>query len=150
MKKHSALPGQHLERRQSQVTGLAKRRCVSQEEVTKTSGERNDERVCVQAGCGAGELRGGGLGCATGGLDGSAIGGVGASDRGRGVAGRVDGARLVGNGARRRTRQGDGVDAVDSRGDVDGCVVGLGLSSEDTGDERKEKDEDGLEGAHGD
>ena len=142
--------GQHLECRQCQVMGLAKRKSVSQDKVANTGGERDDESVGVQAGCCAGELGSGGLGCATGGLDDSAVGAVGASDGGCGVARGGDGAGLVCDRAGgSRARHGDSVDAEESRGDIDGGVVGLGLSSEDAGDERKEEDEDGLERAHG-
>lgn len=35
-----------------------------------------------------------------------------------------DGRRLVGDAARGRARHGDGVDAVDSRRDVDGRIIG--------------------------
>lgn len=88
-------------------------------------------------------------GGAAGGLDDSAVGGaVGASDRGRSVGGRGDGAGRVGDRAGSRARHGDGVDAVDGRGHVDGSVVGLSLSSEDAGDKREEEDNDSLEGAH--
>lgn len=137
----------------NQVLGLARTRCVSQDEVGNTGGERNDEDVGVQAGCGAGELGSRGLGYAASGLDDSAVGAdgaVGAGDRGCGVAGRRDGAGLVGDIAGGRARHGDGVDAVDSRGNVDGSVVGLSVGSEDAGDKREEEDNDGLEGTHGD
>jgi hypothetical protein len=127
-------------------------RCVSQDEVGGTGDKRNDEGVDIQAGGSAGELGGGRLGSAASasGLDGSSAvaGRIGASDRGSGVAGRRDGAGLVGDGVGGGALHGDSVDAVDSRGDVDGSIVGLRLSSEDAGDEREEEDNDGLEGAH--
>lgn len=126
-------------------------RCVSQDEVGGTGDERNDEGVGVQAGGSAGELRSGGLGSTASGLDdGSVTCAVRASDGGSSVAGRRDGAGRVGDRVGGRAGHGDGVDAVDSRGDVDGSVVGLSISSEDAGDEREEEDDDGLEGAHGD
>ena len=134
--------------------GLDNAEMTSQDEVAKTGGERGDKRGRVQAGCCAGELGGGGAGDAAGGLDDSAVGAgdagaVGASHGGRGVAGRRDGAGRVGDRAGRRAGHGDSVDAVDSGGDVDGSVVGLSVSSEDAGDERKKEDNDGLERAHG-
>jgi hypothetical protein len=125
-------------------------RCVSQDKVGGTGDERNDKSVDVQAGGSAGELGGGGLGSTASGLDDSSAvaGGVGASDGGSGVGGRRDGAGLVGDRVRGGALHGDSVDTVDSRGDVDGSVVGLRLSSEDAGDEREEEDNDSLEGAH--
>lgn len=142
---------QHLECRQRQVAGLAKRRCVSQHKVANTSSERDNKGVGVQAGCRTGELWGGGRGCAASGLAGGVVGAVGAGDGRCGVAGCVDGAGLVCNGAGRRAGHGDSVGAIESRGDVDSCVIGIILlGSEDARNEREEKDNDVLEGAHGD
>ena len=62
----------------------------------------------------------------------------------------MDGAGLVFDRASGRARQADSVGAVESRCDVNSCVVGHFLSSEDTHDEREEEDDDVLEGAHGD
>lgn len=153
---HSALPAQHLECRQGQAVGKAMRKAVSQHKVANAGSERDDERVDVQAGGCAGELGHGGLGCAAGagGLDAGSVGaddGVGTSRRNVGGRRGVDGAGLVCDCARGgRARHGDGVDAVDGRGEVDGSVVGLTLlGGEDTGDEREEEDDDVLEGAHG-
>ena len=133
--------------------GSDKAETLSQDKVAKASSKHGSERGRVH-GSGASELGGRGVGGAAGGLDDSAVGGaVGASDRGasdprRSVGGRGDGAGRVGDRAGSRARHGDGVDAVDGRGHVDGSVVGLSLSSEDTGDKREEEDNDGLEGAH--
>lgn len=93
------------------------------------------------------------MGCA-----GLCASGRGADDGGRvggacGVlAGRIggwDGGGLVGS-AGGCARHGDGVDAVDGGGDVDGGVVDLavGRLGEGECDERKEEDNDLLEGAH--
>lgn len=136
----------------NQVVGLAMQRCVSQDEVRGTGDERDDKSVDVQAGGSASELGSGRLGSAASasGLDGSSAvaGRVGASDGGSSVAGRRDGAGLVGDRVGGRALHGNSVDAIHSRGDVDGSVVRLSISSEDAGDEREKEDNDGLEGAH--
>jgi len=130
--------------------GLSNAERASQDKVAEAGGERGNERRRIQIGSGAGELGGGGVGDAASGLDdGSAVAAVRDGDRGRGVAGRRDGAGRVGGSTGGRAGHGDSVDAVDSRGDVDGGIIGLRLGSEDAGDERKEEDNDGLEGAHG-
>lgn len=63
--------------------------------------------------------------------------------RGRDGRGGVCGS-VAGGGGR---RHGDGVDAVDGRGDVDGRVV-LVFLGEGADEEREEREDDLAEGAH--
>lgn len=120
---------------------------VSQHEVANTGNEGSDVRVDGKGRGGAGE--GGARG-----LDrrGSASGAVGLEAAG-GVGGHVaggDGRGHVCDAAGRRARHGDGVDAVDGRGDVHGSIIDLGVGrlGEGAREEREEEDDDLLEGAH--
>lgn len=120
---------------------------VSQDEVSHTSNERNNVGVDVERRGGASEGGAGGLdgrGRGSGAVGLEAAGGVGGQ-----VAGR-DGRGHVRDAASRGARHGDGVDAVDGRGDVDGGIVHLGVLrlGEGAHEEREEEDDDLLEGAH--
>lgn len=59
-----------------------------------------------------------------------------------------DGRGLVGKAAGVRAREGDGVDAIDSRGDVDGRVIAVALLGEGAHQKSEEEDDDLVEGAH--
>lgn len=146
-----ALPGLigWLNQRQAPVDDARSKglRCcsrrASQDEVANASSERYDKGIRVQRRGGASELRLAGLGLGAGGRnDCGAVTGV------VGWVGSRDGRGLVGNAAGVGAGKGDGVDSIDSRGDVDGRVVDLALLGEGAHEERKEEDNDLLEGTH--
>jgi hypothetical protein len=118
---------------------------ISKNEVSNTSDERGDVRLSSQGRCSTSELALARLNTSARGLDdGSAVGGVGGGLRGDGRGHVCD--RRGGGCA----GHGNGVDAVDSRGDVDGGIILLVVLGEGADEERKERDDDLLEGAHGD
>lgn len=118
---------------------------ISKNEVSDTSNERGDVRLSSESRRGASELALAGLNTGAGGLnDRGAIGGVGGDLRGdsRGHVCDRRGGGCAGHG--------DSVNAVDGRGDVNGGVVLLVVLGESADEEREEREDDLLEGAHGD
>lgn len=125
----------------------------SQGEVANASNECGDVGIDVQGRCSTSEEGLAGLGSSAGGLnDGGAVYlGADACWVGGRVGGR-DGGGPIGDAGRGSARHGDGVDAVDGRGEIDGGIVdlsvgGLGLGECEC-DKRKEDCDDLLEGAH--
>jgi hypothetical protein len=91
------------------------------------------------------------LDSSTGGVDEGGAIGLQAADCG--IGGRMgcgDGRGLVcdDDAASGAAGHGDGVDAVDSRGDIDSSVVRLSVLGKCAHEEREEEDDDLLEGAH--
>jgi hypothetical protein len=137
----------NAKRKQKGFGEVANSARVSQNEVADASSERCDVRVDVKGRCGAGEGRGGGLGAGAG-ASGQGDRGAVALGHGGGGCGGSNGRGHVGGVAGVLAGHGDGVDAVDGRGDVDSGVIRLGVLGHDADEEREEEDDDLLEGAH--
>lgn len=124
----------------------------SEGEVGHAGGKDGNDAVDTHRRSSALERRSGGRGESASGSNAGAVSGVGRRTvtSASGDGGR-DGRGLNGDGAGRSARHGHGVDAVDSRGDVDSGVVRSVLLRIREGKERGEKeDNELLEGAHGD
>lgn len=123
----------------------ARRSGQSESEVGDADGEDGSEGVDAEAGRGPCEVGDGGIGgggSRGGGGKSGPVGRTSGVDRRRRRDRGVDGRRRVGNAGGRSARESYRVDAVDGRGNIDSGVIILRGRE---GEERKERDEEGLE-----